>query len=424
MLERLRNVSALAQAFRALGNRNYRLYWFGQLVSIAGTWMQDVALSWLVLDITKSPEALGLTMTIRFLPALLFSMHAGVLADRLPKRSTLIATQSVQLVVALILAVLYSTHLVTIALIYALAGLRGLVDAFDGPTRQSFVSEMVGAKDLPNAVALNSTLFNGARIVGPAIGAVIIATPLGLAGCFYLNAFSFVAVIGGLIAMRTRELFLVPRVARGSSAGQLREGFRYVRSTPEVVVIFIVMGMLGAFGYNFQTLLPLVTKYILGAGASTLAVLMTTMGIGSVLAGLLVAYKGRPSLRLLLLSSGIFTVLLFAVGFSRWTALTAALLFVVGFVGVLFMTSANTRLQLGVPGDLRGRVMGMYVVLFIGTTPIGSYLIGYLAEHASSNSDLAVRITVFVMAGLCAVGVIAGSLYATRTRGAQPVEET
>jgi len=412
---------AVTHAFRSLRNRNYRLFWSGQLVSLAGTWMQDVALSWLVLSLTDSPAALGLTMTIRFLPALLFSLYSGVLADRLPKRRTILVTQAIQLMVALTLAVLTSTELVTVGLIYVLAAIRGLVDSVEGPARQSFVPEMVGTADLPNAVALNSMLFNGARIVGPAIGAVVIST-LGMAACFYINAASFMATIGALLAMRTGELRLVPRASRDSSWRQLSEGFRYARSTPEVVVIFIVMGMLGAFGYNFQTLLPLVAKYLLGEGASGLALLTTTMGAGSVVAGLFVAYQGRPTLRLLLGSAGAFVVLLVFVALSRWTVVTAVLLFVSGIVGVLFMTTANTRLQLDVPDHLRGRVMGIYVLLFIGTTPIGSYLIGFLAEHLSSDSVVGVRGTVLCMAGLCAAGLAAGLLYHRRAGGGPPVE--
>jgi MFS family permease len=401
-----------AQGFRSLSNRNYRLFWFGQLVSLAGTWMQDVALSWLVLELTNSPVDLGLAMTIRFAPALLLSLYGGVLADRLRKRQTMILCESTQLVVALVLAVLTSTGLVTVAIIYALAGLRGLVDAIEGPTRQAFVSEMVGTKDLPNAVALNSTLFNAARILGPALGAGVISAfgneVHGISACFYLNGISFAAVIVALFAMRVRDLYIHPQIAREGSFRQLREGFRYARQTPEVVVILIVMGFLGAFGYNFQTLLPLVTKYVLQGGASTYALLTTTMGGGSVVAGLVVAFRGRPGQRLLLGSAAFFTALLAFVGLSQWAWLTAVLLFVSGFMGVLFMTSANTALQLGVPGDLRGRVMGMYILLFVGTTPIGSYLIGLLAEYAH------VRPTVLIMAGLCATGVVAGWLYAVR----------
>jgi MFS family permease len=405
-ISRLR-LGALTHAFRSLKNRNYRLFWFGQLISQAGTWMQDVALGWLVLELTDSAVALGLTMTIRFLPTLLFSLHGGVLADRLPKRQTLVIAQATQLVVALALAVLTSTELVTVSIIYLLAGLRGIVDAIEGPTRQAFVPEMVGTADLMNAVALNSTLFNSARIVGPAIGAAVI-TALGMAACFYLNAATFVAVIVALAIMRPGEFHPVPKAPRDKVRHQLREGLHYARSTPEVMVIFFVMAGLGGFGYNFQTLLPLVTKYVLYAGAPTLSLLYAVMGAGSVMAGLLAAYRGRPSQRVLLGSAACFVVLLALTGLSPWATATMALLFLCGFTGVLGMTAANTRLQLRVPGHLRGRVMGIYILLFIGLTPIGSYLTGQLAELVG------VRVTVLIMAGLCAVGVIAGWIYARR----------
>jgi MFS family permease len=410
--------ATLAHGFRSLGRRNYRLFWFGQLVSLAGTWMQDVALSWLVLTITQSPVALGWTMTIRFLPALLFSLYGGVLADRLPKRQTIIVAQCVQLLVALTLAILTSTDLITVALIYTLAGVRGLVDAVDGPTRQAFIPEMVGTADLPNAVALNSTQFNAARIAGPAVGAVVIST-LGIAACFFLNAASFLAVILALFAMRSRELFPVSRPPAERVWSQIRGGLRYARSSPEVMVIFIAMGAVGTFGYNFQTMLPLVTKYLLSSGASTLALLTTSMGAGSVLAGLAVAFRGRPTQRLLLVSAGCFVVLLFLVGLSERRLVTMGLMFVVGLCGVLFMTTANTRLQLLVPGHMRGRVMGIYFVLFIGTTPIGSMLIGQLAAH------LGVRTMVLTMAGLCAAGVVMAVLYARRQgKGVEVIGES
>ncbi len=403
----------LLHAFRSLKSRNYRLFWCGQLISLTGTWMQDLALSWLVVTLTDSAIALGLTMTIRFLPTLLFSLHGGVLADRLPKRRTLLATQSLQCVVALALGVMTSTGLITVAIVYVLAGVRGFIDAIEGPTRQAFVPEMVGTSDLSNAVALNSTLFNGARITGPAIAAGVISG-FGIAACFYINAVSFIAVVGGLAAMRVGELHLVPRAARDKVLRQLREGFRYARSTPEVMVIFMVMAAMGAFGYNFQTVLPLLTKKALSAGASTLALLFSSMGAGSVLAGLVAAYRGRPSQRLLLGAAGSFVVLLALVGVSPWRAVTAVLLFAVGFTGVLCMTAANTRIQLRVPDHLRGRVMGIYVLLFVGTTPIGAFLCGYLADHVGGGGATGIRATVLVTAGLCAAGVIGGFAYARR----------
>lgn len=406
--------ATFGHGFRSLKNRNYRLFWVGQLVSLAGTWMQDVALSWLVLGLTESPVALGLTMTIRFLPVLLLSLYGGVIADRLPKRRTIMTAQTVQMIIALAMAILTSTGVVSMLLIYVLAGLRGTVDAIEGPTRQAFVPEMVGTHDVPNAVGLNSTLFNAARIAGPAIGAAVIST-LGIAACFYLNAASFLAVIAALAAMRPGELYTASGTPPGgtslnASGVGMRDGLRYVRSTPEVIVIFIVVGVIGTFGYNFQTLLPLVTRYQLQSGASTLALLTTTMAAGSVLAGLIAAYRGKPSERLLLSASGIFSLLLLIVGLSGSVYLTGGLLFFAGMCGILFMTSANTRVQLLAPNHLRGRVLGMYFVLFVGTTPIGSYVTGQLAE------SVGVRLTVIILALICLGGIMTASAYAFRAR--------
>jgi MFS family permease len=407
---------ALSRAFSSLSIRNYRLFWFGQLISLTGTWMQDTALGWLILSLTDpatAPIALGTAMAIRFLPIMLFSLHGGVLADRLRKRRVLIATQSTQMVVALALGLLTSTGSITVSIIYALVALRGLLDAIDGPARQSFVQEMVGTADLPNAVALNATLFNGCRILGPAIAAVVIKLA-GMAPCFYINAASFVAVVAGLLAMRRSELHLLPRATSEKVWAQLREGLRYARRTPEVMVIFIVMAFLGTFGYNFQTTIPLIAKYREGT-ATTLAMLYLASGVGSVLAGLVSAYRSRPSQKLLLASAACFAVLLAMVGIVPSLWMTMGLLLVVGFTGVLCMTSANTLLQIGVPGRLRGRVMGIYVLLFVGTTPIGSYLCGQLAAHLGGGGKAGVRYMMLITAGLTGLGVIAASVYAWRS---------
>ncbi len=403
--------SSLGRGFRALKYRNYRLFWFGQLVSLAGSWMQDVALSWLVLSMTDSPVALGLTMTFRFLPALLLSAYSGVLADRLPKRQTMIVVQALQMVIALVLAVLTSADLITVALIYMLALVRGIVEAVEAPTRQAFVSEMVGSRDLPNAVALNSTLFSAARIAGPAVGAVVIST-MGMAACFYINAVSFLAVIIALAMMRPAEFFADRSAAAASEGRGMREGFRYVRATPELMVVFVAMGALATFGFSFQTSLPLVARYMLDGGASTLALLMIAMGAGSVVAGLIAAYRGKPTLRLLLGSGAAFSVFLFLVGLSSSPAVTMMLMFMLGLATVLFLTSANTRLQLVVPDHLRGRVLGIYLMFFVGTIPLGSYLTGQLAE------SVGIQTTLFILASISLLGVGAAVALALRARAA------
>jgi MFS family permease len=340
--------------------------------------MQDLAISWLVYSLSDSPVALGLTMAIRFGPALLFSLYGGVLADRLRKRRTMIYCEALQLVIALTLAILMSADLITVTIIWVLAGVRGVGEAVQGPVRQAFVPEMVGTEDLTNAIALNSTQFNAARVIGPAVGAIIVKAA-GYAACFYINAASFIAVIGALLAMRVSELHLV--------------------------AILIVVGFIGAFGYNFMTLTPLITKEILHGDVGTLGWLTTTMAIGSVLAGVFMAYRGRPTRRLLLVPSGLFVIMLAALSVSRWVTLTTVLMFGLGITGILFMTTANTRLQLAVPGRIRGRVMGIYAVLFVGTTPVGAYVMGALAEAIN------VPVMVLIMAGLCAVGVLWAGLY-------------
>lgn len=408
MRSRRRWARSLSHGFRALSNRNYRLFWFGQLVSVAGTWMQDTALALLVLGLTQSPLALGLTTTFRFLPSMAFSLFGGVLADRLPKRPTLIATQSFQLAVALALAILTSANVVTVGVIYALAALRGMLEAVDMPTRQAFVVEMVGAEHLSNAVALNSMQFNAARIVGPAVAAAVIAA-VGIAPCFYLNAASFLAVIAAYALMKQSRLRPAAPPSRERMLAQVGRGVSYALATPDVLVVLMVMAAIGTFGFNFQTMLPLLATYVLHTGANGLSLLFASMGIGSIVAGLLVAYRGKATVPLLLGSAAVFTSLLFALGLSHWEPVTTALVFLMGISGVLFMTTANTRLQLVVPGHMRGRVMGMYALLFAGTTPIGSALFGFLVER------FGVPTTVMEMAGVCALGVAAGLWYARRS---------
>jgi MFS family permease len=241
------NPAAVSRTFRALGNYNYRLYWCGQLVSLIGTWMQRIGQAWLVLQLTDSPLALGTITTIQFTPVLLFSLFGGVLADRVPKRKLLITTQSVMLLQATTLAVLTSTGLINLALLYVLAAVLGTTSALDNPTRQAFVSEMVGPDDLPNAVALNSSQFNSARLIGPGLGGLAIAA-IGIAGCFYLNAISFFAVLTSLLLMRPHELFHPPAIRRGRVLGQIGEGLRYAVTTPDFLLLVMLLAVIGTFG--------------------------------------------------------------------------------------------------------------------------------------------------------------------------------
>ncbi len=399
----------LIQTFRALRIRNYRLFWTGQVVSVTGTWMQRIAQAWLVLKITNSPLALGTVTTIQFAPILIFSLFGGVLADRVPKRRLLVITQSVMATQALIFALLVSTGLIQLVHIYILAAILGTANAVDNPTRQAFVVELVGPDDVGNAVALNSTQFNVARLVGPALGGLTIAA-IGMAGCFYLNAASYAAVIGALLMMRPRDFFNVAQPARGHVIRQIGEGLRYAVTTPDIALVVLLMAALGTFGYNFTVILPLIARYVLRSGPVGFGALTSAMGVGSLVSALGIAYSGRATRRTLLVGASTFSVLLLAVALSRWWITTVPLVALLGVASIIFTATANTRLQLVAPARLRGRVMSIYSLLFAGTTPIGSLILGALADRGG------VQLAVGEMAAVCIAGVIAGLLYMQRTR--------
>lgn len=401
---------SLGRIFTSLHNYNYRLYWFGQLLSITGTWIARVAQAWLVLELTNSSFALGLVGALQFVPITAFSLFGGVLADRFPKREVIIITQAVMALQSLILAVLITTGLIQVWHIYILAMVLGLASAFGNPTRQAFVSEMVGPDNLPNAVALNSGLFNTARILGPAIGGALIAA-FTIDIPFYINAVSYLAVITGLLLMRPAEFYNVPVPVHGRVLGRVREGIDYAVTTPAVLLPLILMAFFGTFGYNFTIMLPLVAKYILGTGALGFGGLMTALGTGSLAAALGAAYLSRPTERLLLSGATAFCVLLGFLAVSRVFPLTIAILVILGVASIAFTTTANARLQLTAPNELRGRVMSLYIFLRGGTAPLGSLLLGVLAQ------DISVPVSVGTMAGLCAVGVIVAQFYRARHPG-------
>lgn len=405
MVERVR--VAFARTFRSLQNRNYRLYWCGQVVSMSGTWMQRIAQAWLVLQLTHSPFALGTVTTIQFTPILILSLFGGVLADRLPKWRFITCTQTIMAFQALVLAILVASGHVQLLHIYLLAAVLGIASALDMPTRQAFVGELVGREALPNAVALNSTIMNASRILGPAVGGVLIAT-IGVAGCFFFNAASFLAVIGGLLLMNPAQFHPGRPVKRGNMLGQIGEGLRYAATTPDAALPLILMGVLGTFGYNFTVVLPLIADEVLHSGPSGFGILTSAMGVGSLLAALGVAYRGKATRRTLLLGSIGFTILLGSMALARWWAALIPLLVALGLCSIIFTTTANTRLQLVAPPHLRGRVISIYQLLFAGTTPFGSLIIGGLAER------FGVQPTMAIVAGACALGVVAALLYLRR----------
>jgi len=397
--------SFAGETFRALRNRNYRLFYAGQSISLSGTWMQTIAQAWLVLQLTDSKIALGTVTMLQFLPITLFVLPAGVIADRVVKRNLILCTQTLAMCQALVLASLVWSGHVQLWHVYVLAVVLGTANAFDQPTRQSFVVDMVGKEDLLNAVALNSGMFNGARLIGPAIGGVVIAT-VGVKMAFLLNGVSFLPVIAGLLMMRTSELRTgVRRTGRVNPVAELREGLCYAFRTPAAMLIVVLVAIIGTFGYNFTVMLPLVDRYVLHRGSVGLGLMTAAVGLGALASALMLARRAEPSRTTLFAGGAAFALLLGAVAMSQWFFVTLLFLLMLGFANTAFAATANTSLQIATPDHLRGRVMSLYMLLFAGSTPIGGYLTGLMAEH------LGVQAAVGIEAVLCLVGVGAGLLY-------------
>jgi len=395
----------------AFRHRNYRLFWGGQLVSLVGTWMQTVAQGWLVLQLSNDPFALGLLAVAQFGPIMVFGLFGGVIADNLPKRQTLIATQVVQMVLAFLLAGLVAGGFVEVWHILVLALLLGCANAIDMPTRQSFVVEMVGRGDVASAVAFNSAMFNAARVVGPAIAGVTIGV-FGMAVCFFINGVSFMAVIAGLLAMRDRELHLGARVPRPRSVGavfaNLAEGLSYVRRTPVVLLAISTVGLSSTFAINFGVSVPPMVRDVLHSDASGYGFMMAVTGIGSLIAALAIAFSGRASVRLLLGGALVLAVLFTVFGVSTSYPLSLIAMFGVGAGMIAMAASANTLIQLTVPDHLRGRVMSVFTTVFAGSTPIGGLITGALA------STYGISAAVVVSGILSIIVAVAGAAYALR----------
>lgn len=407
--------AAARRAFRSLGVRNFRRFFIGQLVSLVGSWAQTTGISWLVLQLTGSPLALGTVTALQFVPVALLTLFGGVLADRLPKRKVLIVVQCVALVQAMALGILVVEDVVRLWHVYALAVVGGAVMAIEVPTRQAFVVELVGRDLLPNAVALHSSVFNAARVVGPGLGGVAIAA-IGTEATFFVNAASFLAVIVAYATMRTDELHPGSRSSDGVSVlRQVAQAMSYSWRTPPVFLVFLLVAFLGTFAFNFTVVIPLVAEFVLRVGPEQFGLLSSFLGLGSVVAALTQAVVARVSTRALLGASIGFVVFVFAVALSRSYALTCALLFAVGLGAVTFTTNANTLVQLTVPDELRARVMSIYFFLFAGSTPIGGWFTGFVAERWSVPRAIALDA---ILAGLgCLVAVV----YRVRHAAAFPV---
>ena len=364
--------------FRSLRVRNYRLYAAGQLVSLTGTWMQRVAQDWLVLELTNSGTALGIVTALQFLPSLLFGLWGGVLADRYDKRKLLLATQTGLALVALILGVLYVTGIVQYWQVLVLALLLGLVSAVDSPVRQSFAVEMVGPDDLTNAVGLNSTIFNSARILGPAVAGVMIAA-VGTGWAFVANAISSIAVLTGLALMRPSELRPSPAIDR--VRGQLRAGLRYVWHRQDLLLTMILVFVVGTFGLNFQITTALLAKQVFHRTATGYGLLSTALAVGACVGAVLATRRRtRPSLLFLLLAALSFGLLEIIAGSMPGFGGTALMLVLVGLAMLSFTTAANSSVQLGVEATMRGRVMALYLMCFLGGTPFGAPIVGWVAS--------------------------------------------
>lgn len=363
--------------FSSLRIRNYRLFATGQVVSNTGTWMQRIAQDWLVLSLTGSSAAVGITTALQFLPMLFLGLYGGVLADRYPKRRLLLLTQAAMGLTGLALAVLTLSGHVQVWHVYLTAFVLGLVTVVDNPARQAFVVEMVGPADLRNAVSLNSANFQSARLVGPAVAGVLI-TAVGSGWAFLLNGLSFVAPITGLLLMRTAELHKVDRAPRGK--GQLREGLRYVAGRPDLVWPIVLVGFIGTFGFNFPIWLTAFVNDVYHAGAGTYGLLNTLMAGGSLVGALLAARRGSSRLRLLVGAALLFGVLEVTAALAPSFWLFAALLVPIGMFGLTINVTANSSVQLGTDPAMRGRVMSLFMMVFMGGTPVGAPLVGWVTD--------------------------------------------
>ena len=374
--------------FRSLAIRNYRLFASGQLVSLTGTWMQNVAQDWLILDLTdRSGTALGITTALQFLPMLLFGLWGGVIADRNNKRKVMILTQSVQGLLAFSLGVLVVTGAGQVWIVYCFAFALGMTTVFDLPARQAFVVEMVGPADVTNAVGLNSATFNSARIIGPAIAGLMIAHG-GTPPVFFLNALSYLAVIYGLTRMNEAELFPGRRVERAK--GQLRAGVRYVMGRKDLLLPIVLIGVIGMLGLNFQITLALMARNEFGQGAETYGWLSALLAGGSLAGALLTARRERPTQRVLVGSAIAFGVLETTLGLAPNIVIFSILLVPTGLAVISFTSTALSTVQLGAGEAMRGRVLALYALVFVGGTPFGAPLIGWLGEHVGPRSTLVV----------------------------------
>jgi MFS family permease len=400
--------AAVRRSFDSLSVPNYRRYFVGQMVSLSGTWMQTVAAIWLILSLTGSGVAVGMTTALQFLPMLLFGAWGGLFADRMSKRRLLIVTQTLMAIPAIGLLAVTATGVVAPWMVFLAVFAMGLVNAVDNPTRQSFVFEMVGPDRVVNAVSLNSVIVQAARIVGPAIAGLLIAG-FGVVPCFGLNALTFVAMILALWGMDAERLHVGPIAPR--EPGAIRAGLRYVRATPELAVPLALMALVGTLGFNFQVVLPLLAKFSFDGGAMTYGVLVSAMAVGSIAGALVNGSHGRTGPRLIAAGAFAFGVLALLCSAAPTLALEIPVLAGLGAASVTFAATINSSLQLAVSAEMRGRVMALYSVVFLGSTPIGGPLVGWLSQAYDPRVAL-------LLAGVTGLSAAWGArLWLNRLRG-------
>jgi MFS family permease len=367
--------------FGALSHRNFRLFFIGQGISLIGTWMQNVGEGWLILTLTNSPFYVGLTSALSSLGVLCFSLYAGVIADRTDKRRFIVFMQIAFMLEAFAVAILVWTHVVAVWQILLLATLLGIASAFDIPMRQSFIIDMVGKDDLMNAIALNSSLFNAARVVGPAIAGFLIGA-VGIAWCYFLNGLSYIAVIAGLLLMRLPRI--IPPPGKTSAWHGFREVLLYLRGDRRLRVLMILTALLSVFGFPYITMMPVFARDVLNRGATGYGALTASVGIGAVIGALgvaLVSSRLRARGRLMLTGGTALGILLILFSASRALWLSMLLLALAGCAMIVNNSLSNTLIQTAAPDHLRGRIMGFYSFVFVGMAPFGAFLFGAVAEH-------------------------------------------
>ena len=395
--------AARRYGFGALAHRNFRLFFIGQGISLIGTWMQNVGEGWLILDLTNSPFYVGLTSALSSIGVLLFSLYAGVLADRVDKRRFIIYMQVAFMLEAFAVSILVWTGVVAVWQVLLLATLLGIASAFDIPMRQSFVVEMVGKDDLMNAIALNSSLFNGARVIGPAIAGFLIGA-VGIAWCYFLNGLSYVAVIAGLLMMRLPAYKRPPQTT--SSWTGFREVLAYLKNDKKMRTLMVLTAVLSVFGFPYISMMPVFARDVLHRGAGGYGALTSSIGSGAVIGALAIALSSariRARGRLMLAGGAAFGVLLMLFAASRSLALSMVLLALAGCAMIVNNAIGNTLLQTGAPDHLRGRVMGFYSFVFVGMAPFGAFLFGVVAEYVGVSAAIAaggaiVSLTVMIAA--------------------------